>query len=224
MQTNPAFCVGCDSEIVSELYVIIKPPKQRNCRPNIENSTIVFVCWGLRRATPLEYTTQNGPRMGAYAQGRAKSRGAIFIHYSTNFLRRIRAQIGFSLLSVWCSFLPDYSLSQPDGNPICVRHSYETWLIHTRHDSFIWDMTHSLHETHAYETWLIHMRHDLFIWDMMHSCPGSHQENTCQNIWHLILNLIFCLLENKTTFKCDVKIKYIYMTFYSNLKSHFCKN
>jgi len=44
-----------------------------------------------------------------------------------------------------------------------MTHSYETWLIHIRHESFISDKTHS------YETWLIHMRHDSFIWDMTHS-------------------------------------------------------
>jgi len=37
-----------------------------------------------------------------------------------------------------------------------MTHSYETWLMHMRHDSFIWDMTH------LYETWLTHMRHDSF--------------------------------------------------------------
>jgi len=42
--------------------------------------------------------------------------------------------------------------------------SCETWLIHVRHDSFTWDMTHSR------ETWLIHIRHcfaithDSFAW------------------------------------------------------------
>ena len=41
-------------------------------------------------------------------------------------------------------------------------HSYETWLIHVRHDSFMCDATHS------YETWLIHLRHDSFIWNMTH--------------------------------------------------------
>jgi len=35
-----------------------------------------------------------------------------------------------------------------------MTHSYETWLIHTRHDSFLRDMTHS------YETWLMHMKHN----------------------------------------------------------------
>ena len=37
-----------------------------------------------------------------------------------------------------------------------------------RHDSFIWDTTHS------YETWLIHMWHDSFIWDTAYAyvtCP-----------------------------------------------------
>ena len=34
-----------------------------------------------------------------------------------------------------------------------------------------------------------------------------HQKNTCQNIWHLTLNLIFCLFRNYTTFKCDLRIK-----------------
>jgi len=32
-------------------------------------------------------------------------------------------------------------------------------------------------------------------------------EKYMQNILHLILNLISCLLENKTTFKCDLNIK-----------------
>jgi len=36
-----------------------------------------------------------------------------------------------------------------------------TWLIHTRHDSYIHDMTYS------YATWLIHTRHDSFTCDMM---------------------------------------------------------
>ena len=48
---------------------------------------------------------------------------------------------------------------------------YVTCLIHMRHDSFIWDMTH------LHETWLIHMRHDsfvrdmtrFFVWDRTHS-------------------------------------------------------
>jgi len=52
-----------------------------------------------------------------------------------------------------------------------VSHSYETWLIHMRHDSFTLDMTHS------YETWLIcsrydslfRMRQNSFICDMTHS-------------------------------------------------------
>ena len=44
-----------------------------------------------------------------------------------------------------------------------MTHSYETWLIHMRHDSFIRDMTHS------YETWLIRMWHDSFICDVTHS-------------------------------------------------------
>jgi len=34
-----------------------------------------------------------------------------------------------------------------------------------------------------------------------------HQKSTCQNAWHLILNLTFCLSKNKTTFKCDLKKK-----------------
>jgi len=38
---------------------------------------------------------------------------------------------------------------------------------HTRHDSFIWDMTHSC------ETWLIRIGHDWFVWDTT-SCTNSH--------------------------------------------------
>jgi len=46
-----------------------------------------------------------------------------------------------------------------------------------RHDSFIWDMTHS------YETRLIHMRHDSFIWDTTHS-----YETRLIHMWHDSLN------------------------------------
>jgi len=54
-----------------------------------------------------------------------------------------------------------------------MTHSYETWLIHMRHDSLIWDMTHS------YVIWLIYMRHDSFIWDMTHS-----YETWLIHMWH----------------------------------------
>jgi len=74
-----------------------------------------------------------------------------------------------------------------------MTHSYETWLLHIRRGSFIWDMTHSCatcditHMPYWYETWLVlqditrsytiwlidmHMRpntRDLLIWDMTHS-------------------------------------------------------
>ena len=54
-----------------------------------------------------------------------------------------------------------------------MTYSWETWLIHMRHDSFIWDMTHS------YETWLIHMRHDSSIWDITHL-----YETWLIHMWH----------------------------------------
>ena len=55
--------------------------------------------------------------------------------------------------------------------------SYETWLIHMRHDSFIWDMTHS------YETWLSHMRHDSLIYrftslSQFHQVHGTSEKST----------------------------------------------
>jgi len=51
-----------------------------------------------------------------------------------------------------------------------MSHSYEMWLIHVRHNSFIWVKTHSVWDmTHSYETGLIHMRHYTFIWDRTHS-------------------------------------------------------
>ena len=52
-----------------------------------------------------------------------------------------------------------------------MTHSCEIWLIHVRHDSFIWDMTHSC------ETWLIYMRHDSFIYNDV-----SHFNESC-HIW-----------------------------------------
>ena len=73
-----------------------------------------------------------------------------------------------------------------------MTHSYETWLIHTRHDSFIWDMTHS------YETWLIHMRHDSFIWDMTHSYETwlifiwvRHQSFMCVQVHVSVITLAY---------------------------------
>ena len=67
-----------------------------------------------------------------------------------------------------------------------MTHSYETWLIHMRHDSFIWDTTHS------YETWLIHMRHDSFIWDMTHSYETwlIHMRHDVI-YWFLYLNIAY---------------------------------
>ena len=66
-----------------------------------------------------------------------------------------------------------------------MSHSYETWLLHMRHDSFIWDTTPLFENdsfiwdmTPSYETWLLHMRHDSFIWDM----PLPHE--TWRIIWH----------------------------------------
>jgi len=44
-----------------------------------------------------------------------------------------------------------------------MTHSYVAWLIHMWRDSFICGMTH------LYVTWLIHMWHDLFIFDMTDS-------------------------------------------------------
>jgi len=72
-----------------------------------------------------------------------------------------------------------------------MTHSYETWLIHMRHDSFIWDMTHS------YETWLIHMRHDSFIWDTTHS---SETWLACDlNTYLTVITISFAIIVVKDT-------------------------
>jgi len=67
-----------------------------------------------------------------------------------------------------------------------IPHPCETWLIHWKHVSSMWDMTHAYSYTfrsiasrtrsrvwgmtHSCETWLIHVRRVSSMWDMSHSC------------------------------------------------------
>jgi len=57
-----------------------------------------------------------------------------------------------------------------------MTHSYETWLIHMRHDSSIWDVT----MTHS------SVRHDSSIWDMTHkSLVSEHNMQSTVGQLHL---------------------------------------
>ena len=65
-----------------------------------------------------------------------------------------------------------------------MTHSYETWLIHMRHDSIISDMPHS------YEAWFIRMRHDSFIWVMTHSYetwPIHMRHDSSYETWFILM-------------------------------------
>ena len=70
----------------------------------------------------------------------------------------------------WYMTLTSRACTPAAGNSVChdsIHSRYD--LIHMRHDSYeTW--LNSYHTwLNSYETWLIHMRHDSFIWDMTHS-------------------------------------------------------
>ena len=59
-----------------------------------------------------------------------------------------------------------------------LTHSHGTWLFLIKHDSFTWMMTYSSEQPNSHisttaapwdMTWLVHTKHDWFTWDMTHS-------------------------------------------------------